>query len=292
MRSLRGCLMVASVFPMFVTSAAAGAPGSGDDRRFDRSRFSDPVAIDNQWLPFVPGTQFVLEGGVTDSEGTTPHRVVLTVTDVTKVIDGVSTLVLWDRDFSDGELEEEEIAFEAQDDNGTVWNLGEYPEEHEDGKFIGAPSTWISGQAGAQAGIAMLARPEVGTPDYRQGYAPEIDFEDRGRVDKAHQKTCVPVACYQDVLVIDEWDPLDQPADGHQLKYHAPGVGTVRVEARGGEEQENLKLVKLRRLSAGELAKARNRVLELDRRAYKFAKDVYGGTPPAEPLGGAGKKTS
>jgi hypothetical protein len=289
MRMLRSCLMVASTMPMFLVPVAAGAHEG--DAHFDRSMFSDSTAIDNRWLPFVPGTQFVLEGGVTDSEGVTPHQVVLTVTDVTKVIDGVSTLVIWDRDFSDGELEEEELAFEAQDDNGTVWNLGEYPEEHEDGKFIGAPSTWISGQAGAEAGIAMPAAPEVGTPEYRQGYAPEIDFEDRARVDKARQKTCVPVDCYTDVLVIDEWNPLEQPEDGHQLKYHAPGVGTVRVEARGGEEQERLKLVKLRHLSAKELATARQRVLEMDRRAYKVSRDVYGGTPPAEPLGRAGKKT-
>jgi hypothetical protein len=277
--------MTVAVIQTVVTPASAREPRAGDDRRFDPGRFPDSVAVDNQWLPLVPGTQFVLDGDITDPDGVTPHQVVMTVTDVTKVIDGVSTLVLWDRDLSDGELEEEELAFVAQDGNGTVWNLGEYPEEHEDGKFVGAPSTWISGQAGAQAGIAMLATPEVGTPDYRQGYAPEIEFEDRGKVERAHQKTCVPVACYQDVLVVDEWNPLEQPQDGHQLKYHAPGVGTVRVQARGGEDQENLKLAKLRHLSARELAQVRDRVLELDRRAYKVAKKIYGDTPPAKPMG-------
>jgi hypothetical protein len=285
MRKLRQCLLMVALLAALMTPASAHAPEAGDDRHFDAGSFPDPVAVDNQWLPYAPGTQFVLEGTVTDPDGVTPHQVILTVTDVTKVIDGVSTLVLWDRDLSDGELEEEELAFVAQDGNGTVWNLGEYPEEHEDGKFVGAPSTWISGQAGAQAGIAMLATPEVGTPEYRQGYAPEIEFEDRGKVEKAHQKTCVPVACYQDVLVVDEWNPLEQPQDGHQLKYHAPGVGIVRIEARGGEDQENMKLVKLRELSAKEMAQARDRVLELDRRAYKVAKKAYGATPPAEPLG-------
>ena len=267
-----------------VVAPAAAAPRAGDDRKFDRSRFPDTVAIDNEFLPFTPGTELVLKGDVTEAGEVIPHQVILTVTDVTKVIDGVTTLVLWDRDISDGELEEEEIAFVAQDANGTVWNLGEYPEEHEDGKFIGAPSTWISGQAKAQAGIAMLGDPAPGTPEYRQGYAPEIDFEDKGKVEKAGQKTCVPVACYQEVLVVDEWNPLEQPEDGHQLKYHAPGVGIVRVEARGGEAQENLKLVKHRKLKPAELAKARDRVLELDRRAYKVAKKVYGGTEPARPM--------
>ena len=284
MRKLPGVLTVLLTLATLMTPASARTPRAGDDRKFDRARFPDAPAIDNRFLPFVPGTQFVLEGDVTEAGEVTPHQVILTVTDVTKVIDGVSTLVLWDRDVSDGELEEEELGFVAQDTNGTVWNLGEYPEEHEDGKFVGAPSTWISGQAKAQAGIAMLAAPAPGTPDYRQGYAPEIEFEDRGKVDRAGQKTCVPVACYSDVLVVDEWDPLDQPADGHQLKFHAPGVGVVRVEARGGEAQENLKLVKLRKLKPAELAKARDRVLEMDRRAYKMARKVYGGTQPAQPM--------
>ena len=283
MRKLPVFLMVLTLLVAVVAPASARTPRAGEDRRFDRSRFPETVAVDNRYLPFVPGTQFVLQGDVTEAGEVTPHQVILTVTDVTKVIDGVTTLVLWDRDVSDGELEEEELAFVAQDAKGTVWNLGEYPEEHEDGRFIGAPSTWISGQAGAQAGIAMLAKPAPGTPDYRQGYAPEIEFEDRGRVDRVGQKTCVPVACYQDVVVIDEWNPLEQPEDGHQLKYHAPGVGTVRIEARGGESQENLKLAKLRKLKPAELAKARDRVLELDRRAYKVARDVYGATPPAQP---------
>ncbi len=285
MRTLRNCLVAAAVVPAMVTPAAAQTPRAGDERHFDPDRFTSPVAVDNRWLPLVPGTQFVLEGDVTEADGVTPHQVVLTVTDVTKVIDGVETLVLWDRDLSDGELEEEELAFVAQDDGGTVWNLGEYPEEHEDGKFVGAPDTWISGQARAEAGIAMLGSPAEGTPDYRQGYAPKIDFEDRGRIEKTDARTCVPVDCYRDVVVVDEWNPLEQPEDGHQLKYHAPGVGTVRVEARGGESQEHLELVKLRHLSARDLAAARNRVLELDRRAYKVARDDYKGTPRAQPMG-------
>ena len=40
------------------------------------------------------------------------------------------------------------------------------------------------------------------------------------------QKTCVPVGCYENVMIIDERSPLE-PESGHQLKYYAPGVGTV-----------------------------------------------------------------
>ena len=55
------------------------------------------------------------------------------------------TLVIFERDIQDGALQESELAFEAQDDQGRVWNVGEYPEEYEDGQLTGAPSTWMAG---------------------------------------------------------------------------------------------------------------------------------------------------
>ena len=107
----------------------------------------------------MPGTQFVFEGSaIVDEGGRNSRRVVTTVTDLSKVIDGVRTLVVWERDYTAGQLSEPELAFFAQDNAGNVWLVGEYPEEYEDGKFDKAPA-WISGQKGARAGIAMLAEP-------------------------------------------------------------------------------------------------------------------------------------
>jgi hypothetical protein len=286
----RRCVLVIAVTVGGLTSlglpAAAHTAGESKPvthKDFSRGRFSEASAtIDNRWLPLSPGTQFVLEGTANARKGGAgAHRVVFTVTDVTKSIDGVRTLVIWDRDFQDGELAEEELAFVAQDEDGNVWNLGEYPEEHENGKLVGAPSTWLSGRQRAAAGVAMRAEPEEGTSSYLQGYAPEIQFEDKAQVSKENQHTCVPAGCYDDGLVVDEWNPLAQPDDGHQFKFHAPGVGVVRIEARGGVEQETLMLTKLHHLSRKDVAEARQRALELDRRAYDVAKDVYQGTSPA-----------
>jgi hypothetical protein len=272
--------LAAPALPAAARTAGGSKPVTHKD--FDRHKFSTASAtVANRWLPLVPGTQFVYDGTANRGKGTGAHRVIFTVTDVTKSIDGVRTAVIWDRDVQDGELVEEELAFVAQDGGGNVWNLGEYPEEHENGKFAGAPNTWLSGRQRAAAGVAMRAEPKEGTSSYLQGYAPEIQFEDKARVSKEHQHTCVPAGCYDDVLVVDEWNPLEQPDDGHQFKFHAPGVGVVRIEARGGVEQETLVLTKLRHLSGKELAEARQRALELDQHAYKVAKDVYRGTSPA-----------
>src|SRR5439155_1009086 len=122
------------------TSSGAGAPPSADatpgatahaatQKLFDARSFSNGTKVDNKYYPLVPGAQLVLEGEATRAAGRQPHRLVLTVTDLTKVIDGVTTRVIWDVDTNDGVLAEAELAFHAQDDHGNVWNLGEYPEE-------------------------------------------------------------------------------------------------------------------------------------------------------------------
>jgi hypothetical protein len=245
--------------------------------------FSHSTTVDNAWFPLAPGTQFTLVGSANRGQGQRSHRVVFTVTDLTKVIDGIHALVLWDRDYNAGRLEEGELTFHAQDDDGTVWNLGEYPEEYEHGRLTGAPDTWIAGLARARAGILMLAEPRVGTPSYLQGWAPDIDFADRARVLRTGVRSCVPVRCYGDVLLTDEWNPAEPGA--HQRKYYARGVGNIRVGAAGHDtEGEVLVLEGVRHLSAGARAWVRKEALKLDRRAYRVRADLYRHTPPAEPI--------
>jgi hypothetical protein len=268
------------------TSAAWGvaAPtGQVTAATFDPRAFPASPVIDNILLPWTPGTKLVYDGEVVQDGETSAHRVVIVVTDLVKVVDGVASLVILDRDISDGVLEEAELAFQAQDRNGTVWSLGEYPEEFEDGEFAGAPSVWLSGVNRARAGILMQARPKVGGFSYSQGRAPDIDFADRAMVIDNGRRVCVPAGFYNDVWVIDEFDALD-PAGGHQIKYHAPGVGVVLIQAQGGDAQESLSLVNVSHLNAGDLADVRAEALRLDRRAYTNARDVYSGTAPAHRL--------
>src|SRR3954465_9753577 len=137
-------------------------PAQVGEKDFSVSRFSaKSILVDNKFLPLVQRQQFTLTGTTTGGK----HEVVFTVSNVTKWVNHVRTVVIWDRDFQDGELAEEELAFMAQDDKGNVWSLGEYPEEHEDGE-VSAPSTWLAGHNGATAGILMQAHPRTGTPAY------------------------------------------------------------------------------------------------------------------------------
>lgn len=251
------------------------------EKDFDVSHFSaKSINVDNKFLPAQPGTTFTLTGTANRGGGGNEHQVVFTVTELTKVINGVRTQVLWDRDIQEGQLAEEELAFWAQDDFGNVWLLGEYPEEHENGE-VSAPSTWLAGVEGATPGVLMRRDPKLNTSTYQQGEAPSVEFLDLARVHAVDESRCVPTGCYDGVLVIDEWDPNQQPQDGHQFKFHAPGVGIVQVTARGGEEQETLVLTENRQLTPEELTAANARALELDRRGYSLAKPAYGQTEAA-----------
>src|SRR3990172_822112 len=146
----------------------AGKSAEPKFEAFDAGRFTRSIQIDNRWMPLTPGTRFVYEGTTIEDDGTAvPHRVVINVTDLTKLIGGVRAVITWDLDYSDGELVEAELAFFAQDTTGTVWRMGEYPEEYDGGKFVAAPA-WIHGFEDARAGIMMKAKPQVGTPSYSE----------------------------------------------------------------------------------------------------------------------------
>jgi hypothetical protein len=284
------CLAAIALIGLFASCGAAQDRGTAAKPpeqtlpAFHAGSFARSIPITNAWMPLKPGTRFVFEGTTIEDDGTAvPHRIVINVTDLTKVIGGVRTAVTWDLDYSDGELVEAELAFFAQDTNGTVWRMGEYPEEYEEGKFVAA-KPWIHGFEDARAGIEMPAKPQLGTPSYAQGWGPAVDWTDRGQVDQLGQKTCVPAACYEDVLVIAEASASEP--DARQLKYYARGVGNVRVGWRGTGEKtkETLELVRIEQLDARALAEVRAKALELERIAYQRSKTVYAHTPPAERL--------
>ena len=294
MRRSRAILAAATL--VLAASAAASPVGSAREaagggnapppeitaKDFARQQFDRSTTIDNRWLPIKPGTQLAYQGAARTGYGKKriSHSIVFTVTDLTKVIDGVRAVVIWERDFSAGRLEEAELAFFAQDNDGNVWHLGQYPEEYEGGKIVATP-TWISGLERARAGIVMRAEPRPGTPSYSQGFAPapDVHWVDRAEVYRLGERNCVPFACYKDVLVTREYEP-DKPASS-QLKYYGPGVGNIRVGWTGAkdEDREILVLVKVVQLSPAALAKVRTEALKLEKRAYQLSKDVYAHTP-------------
>jgi hypothetical protein len=262
-----------------VTPATSATSACGPLTGFALENFSSPLKIDNQFYPLVPGTQFTLDGVVDVNGVSTSHRVVLTVTDLAKEINGVLTRVLWDTDITGGELVESELAFQAQDQSGNVWVLGEYPEDYEGGVFVGAPDTWISGIDSAKPGVLVPGNPVVGTPSFQEGKSPNIKFWDCGQVSTTNSTICNSTNCYQNVLTINEWGPYD-PAGGIQIKLYAPGIGNFKISAYNDPEGETLQLTKLVHLNSRALLSVRNQALALDQRGYEVSK-IYSHTSPA-----------
>ena len=274
--------------PAAGTATGSATPAPPKELRandYDPSFFDDSShIIDNRWLPLRPGTQYVYKGSTLEGKQREHHRVVFTVTDLTKVIDGVRTVVVWDRDYIGGELVETELAMFAQDSSGNIWHFGQYPEEYEDGEFVKAPA-WVAGFKGARVGITIKAEPDPDAPSYSQGYAPPpLNWDDRARVHQMDQETCVPAGCFENVLVTEEFEPSKPGA--FQLKFYASDVGNVRVGWRGPNEreQETLVLVDLIELDDEAMNQVRADALALDDRGYERAENSWGMTEPAEPL--------
>ena len=244
-----------------------------------------PYRVTHPLLPLRPGTQRVFEGRSNVTGAPLPHRVTFTVTSLTKVVDGVRTAVVWDVDESDGEVTEAELAVFAQDWAGNVWSLGEYPEEYDGGAFTGAPSTWFAGVGDAEPGIHMPASPDLGLPEYLQGFVPSVEFLDCATIFETGATIEVPAGSFSDVLVVHERSPLD-PEGGVQVKYHAPGVGIVNIGALDDPEGETLELIELNMLSDDELRRANREAHILDQRGRQCSA-LYAQTAPLEgPDGG------
>ncbi len=256
----------------------------------DPARFAHPTRIDNPWLPLEPGKRYVFKGSTVEDDGRLlPHEVIIHVTDLTKVVGGIRSVVTWDLDHAGGRLAEAELAFYAQDDDGNVWRMGEYPEEYdEDGKVLATPA-WIHGYEDARAGIMMPARPATGLRSYAQGWGPKVGWTDRGKVDQTGLELTVPAGRYPDVIVISETAVSEPGAE--QLKFYARGVGNVKVGWRGEGEKskETLELVSVETMDAAALAEVRASAFKLEARAYQLSPDAYAHTPPMEPAAaGAG----
>ncbi|HZM21966.1 MAG TPA: hypothetical protein VFC02_09490 [Anaerolineales bacterium] len=218
---------------IFAMSTIAATPTRNVSMEFDPANFAgDP--IDNPYFPLEPGTTFIYRG---ESEGA-PTRDVMTVTDQTKEILGVTTTVVHHLSYEDRVLIEETFDWFAQDVDGNVWYFGEDTKElDEDGNVISTEGSWEAGVDGAEAGIIMLADPKKGDK-YAQENAPDV-AEDMAQVIGFEDSICVQYGCFDNVLVTKEWSPLERGVV--EYKYYAEGVGFIYGEMiKGGEETTEL----------------------------------------------------
>src|SRR5262249_47167682 len=132
--------------------------------------------IDNAWFPLRPGTVYVYVG-VKDGE---PAIDVFAVSRQTLVVGGVRTRVVNDRLYLKGVLKERTADYYAQDRCGNVWYFGEDTAElNAAGRVVSREGSFRAGVDGAQPGVFMQRRPELGRW-FRQEWSPD-NAEDQFR---------------------------------------------------------------------------------------------------------------
>jgi hypothetical protein len=258
------------------SSASSASSASIRTEDFDAKKFGEPGQALNKWLAIKPGYQSVREGALNRGHRRLKHRRVYTVTDVSKEINGVRTILVLDQDFDGGEIAEQALDYLAEDKQGNVWYLGSYTESYEGGQYVNANDAWLAGVRGGRAGILMLSDPKVGSPKYTQAYVPG-EGSATAKVTKTNQSKCVPFKCYSNVLVIQE---------GGENVFYAPGVGAIKTEPRSkGGENETENLINLTQLSATGIDEFSTEAMKLDEHAKITSKRVFGGTPTAKRMG-------
>jgi hypothetical protein len=208
-------------------------PGDGGDYQPALDPAQVVPVIDNPYLPFTPGSRWVYEG--TD-DGEEEHIEVV-VTDQRRRVMGIDAVVVRDIVSTGGEVIEDTYDWYVQDTTGNVWYLGEETAEYEDGEVVSTEGSWEAGVDGALPGIVMQAQPEVGQA-YRQEFY-EGEAEDLAEVARLGEQETVAGTAYDQVVVIEEWNPLEPEVV--EEKFYAPGVGTIlEVKTAGGEGRVEL----------------------------------------------------
>ena len=228
MRARWIAVVMAGISLLAMPPGGVGATGSGFSAR-----------VDNPWFPLKPGTTYVYRG-VKDGQ---PSRDVVTVTHKTKTIAGAPCVVVEDRLYLRGRLEERTTDWYTQDKSGNVWYFGESTAElDKKGHVTSTEGTWQAGRNGAKPGIYMPADPTVGQSGRQEFY--EHHAEDHFEVLSLHANVRAPYVTSKNALLTKEWTPLEPGVIDH--KYYVRGLGNVLEQTVKGGAERNV-LVSVRR---------------------------------------------
>src|SRR5262249_27657655 len=126
--------------------------------------------VDNPYFPLQPGMRWVYDGRGDSG----PEHNVVEVTRDTRVVMGVTTVVVHDTVSVHGVVTEDTFDWYAQDVDGNVWYFGEDTKAiHRDGS-VSTHGSWEAGVDGAQPGIIMPGHPKrarVYRQEFRRGEA-------------------------------------------------------------------------------------------------------------------------
>jgi hypothetical protein len=184
------------------------------------------ATVDNPFYPFIPGTTWKY---VEKSGGATSTNMI-TVTHDTKMIMGVTCVVVHETVARNGRIAEDDYKWLAQHKDGTVWCFGTAARETSPGGRVSTEGSWEAGVKGAQPGILMPGQPRPGKP-YRQEYLYNV-AENMGQIVATNETVTVPAGAFTGCVKTKEWSMFEA---GTELKWYAKGIGIVKEIATAGD---------------------------------------------------------
>jgi hypothetical protein len=173
----------------------------------------------NDYFILDPEYQIVLEGP--------DEKVVITVLEKTKTVDGVKTRVVEEREFENGELSEVSFNYLAIDKNTKdVYYFGEDVDIYEDGKVVRHEGEWLSGVDRARFGLMMPGTPKIGYAFYQE-IAPGKAL-DRGEIVSLTETLKTPAGEFSNCLKVLETSGMD--ANERGFKTYAKEIGMIQDE--------------------------------------------------------------
>lgn len=175
----------------------------------------------NRYFILEPGHQSVLEA----QEDGELVEVIITVLNETKVVDGIETRVVEERESEAGELVEiSRNYFAVCKPTNDIFYFGEDVDIYEDGEIVSHEGAWLAGENNARAGLFIPGNVQVGMK-YYQEIAPGM-AEDRAEIVSVYDTLIVPAGNFTEVLRVEETNPLEP--DEREDNFFAPGVGVIQ----------------------------------------------------------------
>jgi hypothetical protein len=223
----------ASVAATSTSTTASHLPVGDEHVTLDPAEFS--ADITHPLWPMKPRTRWTYRE--VEADGAVTDGVVVATTKTEKLANGITGRVVRDTARQGGQIIEDTIDWYAQDSAGNVWYLGEQTAEFEHGKIVSRHGSFEGGVKGAQPGILLPAKPEVGQR-YRQEYL-QGEAEDNGEVLATDELVQVPTGHYRRALLTKDTSTIEPTVV--EYKLYAPGVGpALALSISGGSSREEL----------------------------------------------------
>ncbi len=164
-----------------------------------------------------PGYQLVFEGG--------RERLVITVLNETKRVDGVETGVVEERETKDGRLVEvSRNYFAISRLSNDVFYFGENVDMYKADKIVSHEGAWLAGVKGARFGLMIPGQIDLGARHYQE-VAPRVAM-DRAEIVSLSETVVTPAGEFKNCLKVEETTPLEPGV--REYKYYSSGVGLVQ----------------------------------------------------------------